>query len=805
MSDSPRVLELGRGVATAWAARLLADAGADIVKVEPPEGDCIRARGPFPSAVQDRNHGGLFVALNVNKRGVVLNVESPADQAALVSLVAWADIVVHDYLPNDAGRLGLDAQSLRQRHPQLVILCITPFGSHGPRAEYHATELTMAHGGGWASLCPATSADPELEPLKVYGDQCALMTGIAGAMTALAVHRHARQTGVGEFIDLAEQAYVACVVESGIPVVGYRNLVPFRYHPRSLVPWRIFQAEDAPVFLVCVEQDQWERLVVFMGNPEWAQLEIFADMASRAANQDVLHTFVQEFIGGWRAMPLFHAAQEHRICIAPVMDHAQLRNAVHLRERGFIGTVAQPGWGDLELMHNPVLTHTGRVALARPAPALGEHNQLLADGLPPRARSTATAQPSTAAPRLPLEGVRVVDLSWAWAGPFAAMNLAHLGADVIRLESSTRPDLYRRLPVYADELAPGLNRSGMFNQWNQGKRSVAVALNTPEGKQLVRDFVANSDVVVQNFATGVLERLGLGYAELRAINPRIILASISGYGQTGPWRNYMAYGPAAAALSGLCSVTGYVDGGPEELGLSMPDPTSGITAAYGIVAALARCDRTGEGDHIDVSLWEATAVLGLEAWMQQAATGQSPERMGNRDLHMAPHGCYRCLHPDAGGLDAWVTIACRDDAQWQRLSALINPALGADARFSTVLARKQHERELDALIEQWTVEQDRWVITRMLQAIGVAAFPSQTCRDLIDDPHLNARGFIERLAHPEVGARPHAGIPWHFSTRSNGVRCPAPCIGADTDDALREVAGYSEAQIAALRAAGVLL
>ena len=801
MSDSPRVLELGRGVATAWAARLLADAGADVVKVEPPEGDPARALGPIPSATPNLDQSGLFVALNVNKRSVTMNIETPDERAQLDALLAWADIVVLDFAPKHATRLGLNGDALRSRFPRLVIASITPFGSEGPRADYHATELTMAHAGGWASLCPATSADPELEPLKVYGHQCALMTGIAGAMTALAVYREARSSGVGEYIDLAEQAYVACVVESGIPVVGYRNQVPFRYHPRSLLPWRIFQAEDAAVFLVCVEQDQWERLVVFMGNPEWAQLEIFSDMASRAANQDVLHTLMQEFIGGWKAMPLFHAAQEHRICIAPVLDHAQLRDAVHLRERNFIGSIAQPGWGELALMNNPVLSQAGRAAMARPAPALGEHNQLLADFAAAHARSPSrsAAHPATNSPRLPLAGIRVVDLSWAWAGPFAAMNLAHLGADVVRLESSTRPDLYRRLPIHADELEPGLNRSGMFNQWNQGKRSVAVALNTPEGKQLVRDFVANSDVVVQNFATGVLDRLGLGYAALREINPRIILASISGYGQTGPWCNYMAYGPAAAALSGLCSVTGYVDGGPEELGLSMPDPTSGITAAYGIVAALARRDRTGTGDHVDVSLWEATAVLGLEAWMQQAATGHSPERMGNRDLHMAPHGCYRCLGPDA-----WVSIACRDDAQWQSMSALIDPALSADPRFATLLARKQNERELDALITKWTTEQDRWVITRQLQAIGIAAFPSQSCRDLIDDPHLNARGFIERLAHPEVGARPHAGIPWRLRVRSNGVQRPAPCIGVDTDTALQEVAGYSESKIASLRAAGVL-
>jgi crotonobetainyl-CoA:carnitine CoA-transferase CaiB-like acyl-CoA transferase len=315
----------------------------------------------------------------------------------------------------------------------------------------------------------------------------------------------------------------------------------------------------------------------------------------------------------------------------------------------------------------------------------------------------------------------------------------------------------------------------------------------------VRDFVANSDVVVQNFATGVLDRLGLGYDELRRINPRIVLASISGYGQTGPWRSYMGYGPSAAALTGLCSVTGYVGGGPEELGLSMPDPTAGITAALGVLAALLRRDQTGVGDHVDVSLWEASAVLGVEAWMQHVLAGVQPHRQGNRDAAMAPHGCFRCL-----GDEAWVTIACRSDAEWQRLATLVDPLLAQDPRFATLAARKANEDALDALLTAWTSTQDRWAITGLLQGLGIPAFPSQSARDVVDDPHLNARGAIERLAHPAVGARPHVGIPWRLHVRPNGVRRPAPCIGADTDAALREVAGYDDARIAALRAAGAL-
>ena len=260
-------------------------------------------------------------------------------------------------------------------------------------------------------------------------------------------------------------------------------------------------------------------------------------------------------------------------------------------------------------MASPVLTRAGRSAIRRHAPRFGEHNEEVLGGVSPR----ASGEPAT--PKLPLDGVRVVDLTWVWAGTYCAMNLAHLGAEVIHIESAKRPDLYRRTTTSVAGDPPGLNRSGMFNQWNQGKKGVAVDLRSVQGIEVVKDFVRVSDVVTQNFATGVMERLGLGYDVLREINPRIILASISGYGQSGPYRDYIGYGPAASALTGVSDTTGYVGGGPEEVGVSMPDPNAGITGALAIVSALERRDETGVGDHLDVTLFEASAAYGFEAWM----------------------------------------------------------------------------------------------------------------------------------------------------------------------------------------------
>lgn len=794
MSRALRVLELGGGVSAAYAAKLLGDHGADVVKVEPRGGDPTRRRGPFPGDIEDPEKSGTFLALNVNKRGVCLDLAAGEGRRELERLTGWADILVHNESRAKAVELGLDPAALETAHPQLVALSITPFGITGPYRDYRGTEWIVANAGGWANFCPGTHAEPELPPLKVFGHQCAMMAGTAGAMAALATARQARRSGVGDYIDLSEQEYVASALEAGIPAYTYRDVVLKRFHPRGLIPWRIFEAEDKPIFLVCVEQDQWERLVEFMGNPDWASLDVFADVPSRAENQDLVHRFVQEFIGGWNAWDLYREAQKRRICFAPVTNYRELAENEHLRERGFFTTVDQPGVGAVEHLAAPVLTGAGRAVVRRRAPTLGEHNDEVLGNVAAR----DPGEPTTSA-GLPLEGVRVVDLTWVWAGTYCAMNLAHLGAEVVHIESAKRPDLYRRTTTGVAGDSPSLNRSGMFNQWNQGKLGVAVDLQTAQGIDVVKDFVCASDVVTQNFATGVMERLGLGYDMLREINPRIILASISGYGQSGPYRDYMGYGPAASALAGISDTTGYVGGGPEEVGVSMPDPNAGITAALAIVSALERRDQTGGGDHLDVTLFESSAVFGVEAWMQYAFHGKQPERAGNRDLHMAPHGCFPCR-----GEDEWVAIACTNDDDWRRLAALIDTSFVDDARFESLADRKAHEDALEEVVCAWTRNRDRWQVATMLQSAGIAAFPTFTCKDIVEDPHLNARGYIERQPHPETGSRAHAGIPWRLSRRPNGVRCPAPCLGADTEYALRNILGYGKEKIAALRAADVL-
>ena len=400
---------------------------------------------------------------------------------------------------------------------------------------------------------------------------------------------------------------------------------------------------------------------------------------------------------------------------------------------------------------------------------------------------------------LPLEGIRVADFTWVWAGPFATMQLAYLGAEVIRVESQSRMCLTRRLPPLAEgRTSP--NRSGYYNQYNQGKASFCLNLKKPEGLEIAKKLVAVSDIVAENFAAGVMDKMGLGYEVLRQIKPDIIMIAMSGYGASGPESAYVSYGPAQVPMSGLSSLTGFPGFPPMHVGFSYADPNGGLHGAFAVLAALMHRGRTGEGQYIDLSQWETSvAVLG-EGTMEQVMNGTQPPRMGNRDLYMAPHGLFRCQ-----GDDRWVSIVVASEDEWQRLCRSIDqPALAADSRFATLAARKQNEDALEELLNTWTATLTAEEVTAKLQAAGVAAFPALTNKELAEDPHLHSRGFFVELPHAEVGVRRHAGVPWVFSDTPCQVRRPAPRLGQDTDEVMHRVLGYSAEEIAGLKARQVL-
>jgi benzylsuccinate CoA-transferase BbsF subunit len=401
--------------------------------------------------------------------------------------------------------------------------------------------------------------------------------------------------------------------------------------------------------------------------------------------------------------------------------------------------------------------------------------------------------------RLPLEGIRVADFTWVWAGPFCTLQLAHLGAEVIRIETAARPCITRLLPPWPDN-KPGLNRSGYFNQYNQGKRSLTLNLKEPAALEIAKQLVAKSDIVTENFAGGVMDRLGLGYEVLKQIKPEILMISLSGYGATGPEKEYISYGPAQVPMSGMSSLTGYKGWRPMHVGISYGDPNGGLHGAFAVMCALMYRARTGKGQYIDLSQWETSTAMVAEGLLDYSMNRTQPEREGNRDLYLAPHGVFRCA-----GHDQWVSLAVRSDQEWQRLCTVIGqPALASDPRFSTLSARKQNEDELETIITAWTLTRTPTEATQQLQTVGIPTAPSMSNQDLSTDSHLTSRSIFVYHEHPEVGAKQHVGIPWRLSKTPLSVRHPAPTLGQDTDYVLCNILGYSAEEVVSLRDRQVL-
>jgi benzylsuccinate CoA-transferase BbsF subunit len=410
----------------------------------------------------------------------------------------------------------------------------------------------------------------------------------------------------------------------------------------------------------------------------------------------------------------------------------------------------------------------------------------------------------------PLDGIRIADFTWVWAGPYCTLQLAHLGADVIRIETASRPCITRVLPPWPEGKPGGLNRSGYFNQYNQGKRSITLNFRNEAAHEVARRLVASSDVVTNNFAHGVMERMGFGYDALKRIRPDIIMISLSGYGDTGPYRDYVAYGPAQVPLSGLSALTSYKGWPPMHSGFSYADPNAGVHGAFAVLTALYHRARTGEGQYIDMSQWECAMALLPEGILEYSFNRREPERIGNSDPQMAPHGIYKCLdRPEriAGNvIDQFVAIACEDDIDWGRLTrAMGRPELAADARFANLTARKQNEDQLDAILNQWTSSRSVHEVAEMLQKVGVPAAVVADNKYLSEeDVHLRERDYFVYLDHPEVGKRQHAGVPWKMSRTEATVHSAAPTIGQHNDEVLTGLLGYTQEEVAILRAAGAL-
>ncbi len=392
--------------------------------------------------------------------------------------------------------------------------------------------------------------------------------------------------------------------------------------------------------------------------------------------------------------------------------------------------------------------------------------------------------------RAPLEGIRIADFTWAWAGPYGTMLLGFMGAEVIKIESRRRPDHSRMRSLATGPSMAGPDHATIFNDINLGKMSTTLDLGKPEGVELAKRVVSISDVAAENFRPGVMERLGLGYDALKEVKPDIIMLSSSALGGTGPERHYVGYAPTFASLGGQAYITGYPNGSPIPL-MGSTDLRSATTTAFAILAAIYHRARTGEGQHIDLSSTEAISVLIGETILDYTMNHRVPFRKGNDDEIMAPHNCYPCQ-----GDNSWVSIAVATEDEWRALcQAMGNPPWTREERFADAYERWQNRRELDELIASWTKDFTHYEVMERLQQVGVAAVPSFRGYELFADPHLRQRDFYTVVEHPLIGERKAISPPWKLSNTPAHVTRPGPLLGEHNRYVFGQLLGMPQEEI----------
>ncbi|MBL7176316.1 MAG: CoA transferase [Desulfobacteraceae bacterium] len=810
--DGIKVVEYATEVSGPYCGKLLADLGAEVIKIEPPGGDPSRSFGPFPKSGPHPEKSATFLYLNTSKKGVVLDLDTVEGLADFKKLLQWADLLIDNHPPRILEGLGLSWDTLHALNPGLVYTSITPYGRTGPRANIKGDELTLIHAGGLGNLLPTRSIDVDRAPVKIGGYPVGYHGGIVAALASLAAVIGKMRTGLGQLIDISLQEVILAMVSPTVASTRYHKTTWCRVPDRP-PPMGRMKTKDGYVILNAFDNHHFKALRDLMGNPEWLEGDEWLSLAYRAHHLMDVALNLDEWMLNQKKDNIHHKAAKMGIPIGPIATAQEVMNNKQYAAREYFLEVEHPEAGKYRYPGWPYKMSSTPPRVSRPAPLLGQYNEEVFLNLNSSTKESKgiTAPQSTKAatgksPKdntLPLDGIRILEFCMVWAGPYANMLLTHLGAEVIRVETHKRTDLTRRsfpwpLPDPAPTEVPP-NQGLAYNSVNQGKKSVTLDLTNPEGLELAKRLVGLSDVVVDNLRPGAMDKLSLGYEDLRQIKPNIIVLSTSSRGHAGPERNYRGFAMIHQAIGGQAYITGYPDDHPCH-STGDVDLMNATTAAYAVITALYHQSRTGEGQFIDYSQCEGESSLIGEILLGYEMTSIIPERMGNAHPTYAPHNVYRCW-----GVDRWLALEIHSDEEFAILARVIGkPALAKDPRFADMASRKGYEAELDQIIEEWTGQRDRdWMVGEFCMA-GLAASPSRDARDLYADPHLKARKAFVTINHPELGELELVGMPWKMSDLEM-PRNHAPLLGQHNQYVLNEILGLSDIEIANLRKKDIIM
>ena len=783
-----RVLDLADR-SGALAGRLLADLGAEVVMVEPTGGNSIRHLAPRLQEVAPIEGAFAHQYFSANKQSLVLDLSDADHARTFRAMAAVADVLIDTDAPGYLAELGFDHPQLRADNPGLIQCSITPFGLHSPWCNRTATDIVAGAAGGLIWL----SGEPRGTPVQGAADPAYAMAGLVGASSiSTAIYQRAHSgAGAGVHIDVSlQEAAAMAAMQTATP----SNLTWFGHIPRRPGLSGALKCADGGYVAHLIRPDRFEQFL------EWAEHEgiehgMSADDwqlsrldAPRKGNPVAATTLAlaakltrDEFAAG--------AAEADLICV-PVLgfdDHEQTDQ--YAVNEQFL-TLHHAGLGrELGMVLSPVDGMATPIAI-RPAPLLGEHQHLAqewtaaVENPPADQTSSSTSNPATA-----LAGIRVIDFGWVLAAPIGTRILASFGAEVIRVESTTRPDSMRS--QIGPDGVPDPDLGGLFNVVNAGKKSLAIDVSTNAGLAVVKELIATADVVVNNFRPGAMERMGLGHDVLTHLKPDIVSLNLPGAHREGPWALRPSMGNTLMAASGFNMLTGFANERPRGIGVAFPDFTGPHLLVTTILAALRERDEHGYGQEIHLTqLSSMVSLLGAE-WMAYKATGVQPERRANRDPNYCPHGVFASTGSTDSD-DEWIALAIDGDGQWAAFCALMGrPDLAVDVRFANHADRKANEDVLDDIVTAFTNPLDKWDAATLLQDAGIAAAPVEHLADTYGrDPQL--RYHYQTVVQPSC---PDVEIPVNRECAQWGeaeLRLRrAPVVGEHNEHVICELLGHS--------------
>ncbi|WP_099038675.1 CaiB/BaiF CoA-transferase family protein [Mycobacterium neglectum] len=784
--DGYVVVDLSVGIAGAYCTKLLADGGATVIKVEPPEGDPLRRWSASGAEIAPGEDGALFSFLACSKHSVVADPDADIDYVN--GLLDAADAVVWSRGSAVAEHVVLTPAAIRSAHPHLTVTSITPFGLDGPWSDRPATEFTLqAWSGGIVGLGRGSA---DRAPVYVGGQVGEYLAGAYASAATLA----SRMRGGAELVDVS-------MLETQIlgltyyPVAYYEMLGrPWRDARRLTVPG-IARAKDGLIDIGCGTAQQWFDLCAMTGHQDWIDEDSPLSITQQANEKSYeLYAWVES----QTVDEIRDLATAFRIPNAPVANGANVAGLDHFVERGSFVTNPRDGF---DQPGHPFRTTPPLLRAPEPAPRLGEHTEHY------RSRDSLRGRRAelTVGTQLPFSGLRVLDMTTFWAGPSCTHILAMLGAEVIHVESTRRPDGTRLIAGIPITEGQWWEKSPIFSGLNTNKKGLTLDLQSDAGRDVLNRLIATCDVIVENFTPRVVDQIGLDFSAVQAIRPDAVMLRMPGFGLDGPWRDNPAFAYVIEAASGISWLTGYPDRNPYEP-YSVGDPNAGIHALNALLVALEHRSRTGQGVLLEAAMVDAALSVAAEQLIEYSAYGALLERDGNRGPTAAPQNLYRTNEIDEfGRADCWVAVAVTTDEQWTGLCDAVGRADWAtDPELSTTAGRRARHDDIDEHIAVWCVDRTGDDIVDALWERGVPVAKVMQPHRQTEIPQLAARGFFEDVGHPVNARTPHSTLPFTFSRGPERIHIePAPLLGQHNHELLSEL-GLTDDEIADLQAHGVI-